>query len=113
MTPRRYQRKRNVSTDIPVGAVYVGRPTKWGNEWTMADARAWDIPPEWRQAWLVDKYRADLLEGIAGNFEVRITVDDVRRELRGKDLVCWCPLADPEGRPVPCHADVLLEVANS
>lgn len=27
-------------------------------------------------------------------------------ELRGKDLVCWCPLEEP------CHADVLLEWAN-
>lgn len=35
-----------------------------------------------------------------------ITVDDVRRELAGKDLACWCKLSDP------CHADVLLEVAN-
>ena len=28
-------------------------------------------------------------------------------ELRGKDLACWCPLDEP------CHADVLLELANS
>lgn len=35
------------------------------------------------------------------------TVDDVRRELAGKDLGCWCPLDRP------CHADVLLAVANS
>jgi len=27
-------------------------------------------------------------------------------ELRGKDLVCWCS-------PLPCHADVLLELANA
>ena len=27
-------------------------------------------------------------------------------ELRGKDLACWCPLDQP------CHADVLLELAN-
>lgn len=26
-------------------------------------------------------------------------------ELRGKDLLCWC-------YPAPCHADVLLELAN-
>jgi hypothetical protein len=32
---------------------------------------------------------------------------DVRRELRGKDLACWCPL------DAPCHADVLLELANA
>lgn len=36
-----------------------------------------------------------------------ITVDDVRRELAGKDLACWCKSWDP------CHADVLLEVANT
>lgn len=28
-------------------------------------------------------------------------------ELRGRDLACWCPL------DLPCHADVLLEVANA
>jgi len=32
---------------------------------------------------------------------------DPARELRGKDLACWCPLDQP------CHADVLLELANA
>jgi hypothetical protein len=32
---------------------------------------------------------------------------DVRRELKGKNLACWCPLDGP------CHADVLLRVANA
>jgi hypothetical protein len=27
-------------------------------------------------------------------------------DLRGKNLACWCPLDQP------CHADVLLEIAN-
>jgi hypothetical protein len=35
-----------------------------------------------------------------------ITVGDVQRELRGWDLACYCPLDQP------CHADVLLELAN-
>lgn len=35
-----------------------------------------------------------------------VTVDDVRRELAGRDLACWCKLDQP------CHADVLLAVAN-
>ncbi|ATN65310.1 hypothetical protein A3857_18520 [Cereibacter sphaeroides] len=34
------------------------------------------------------------------------TVEDVIRELRGKDLACWCQPG------APCHADVLLEIAN-
>jgi hypothetical protein len=29
-----------------------------------------------------------------------------RKDLRGFNLACWCPLDEP------CHADVLLEVAN-
>jgi hypothetical protein len=37
---------------------------------------------------------------------VKVTVEEVRRDLAGKDLACWCP-------PGPCHADVLLEVANA
>lgn len=37
----------------------------------------------------------------------RFTVDDVRAELAGRDLACWCPLDQP------CHADVLLELANA
>lgn len=37
---------------------------------------------------------------------VKPTPADVVRELAGRDLACWCPLT------VPCHADVLLAVAN-
>ena len=33
-------------------------------------------------------------------------------ELRGRDLACWCPIHE-NGRYVPCHADVLLSVANN
>ena len=36
-----------------------------------------------------------------------ITPEEVRAELAGKDLACWCPLSSP------CHADVLLELANA
>jgi hypothetical protein len=49
----------------------------------------------------VRRYRDDLL---AGGF--MITIEDVKQQLRGADLACYCPLNEP------CHADVLLEVAN-
>ena len=42
---------------------------------------------------------------------LRVTVDDVHRELAGKNLACWCPLPVP-GQPDLCHAAVLLEVAS-
>lgn len=37
---------------------------------------------------------------------------EVRQELAGKDLACWCPLKDKSGNSVPCHADVLLQIAS-
>lgn len=42
----------------------------------------------------------------AGGHFLKATVDTIRAELRGHDLACWCPLDQP------CHADVLLEIAN-
>lgn len=41
----------------------------------------------------------------AGRF-ASFTLEEARAELVGRDLACWCPLDQP------CHADVLLELAN-
>jgi hypothetical protein len=71
--------------------VIVTRPTKWGNPHPLALGRA--------EA--VRRYREDLFHG-----RLAVSVDDVKRELVGRDLACYCPLDGP------CHADVLLEVAN-
>jgi len=89
--PQRFQRSRRKGAHLPAGVVVVTRPTKWGNPHPLALGRA--------EA--VRRYRDDLLAG-----RLRITVDDVTRELRGRDLTCSCPLDEP------CHADVLLRVAN-
>jgi hypothetical protein len=40
-----------------------------------------------------------------------LLINDLPR-LKGKHLACWCPLVDEDGNSVPCHADVLLELAN-
>jgi hypothetical protein len=69
----------------------VTRPTKWGNPHPLSLGR--------EEA--VRRYREDLLAG-----RLAITVEDVERELRGRDVACYCPLDEP------CHADVLLELAN-
>ncbi len=94
--PKRIQRKRIKGWRMPAGAVYVGRPTKWGNPITIANRAATPIG-----AVLVFEYCLNVAEVLA------ITPEDVRRELRGKNLACWCPLNKP------CHADVLLKVANA
>jgi hypothetical protein len=89
--PQRFQRSRRKGSRLPPNVVVVTRPTKWGNPHPSALGRA--------EA--VRRYRDDLL---AGRLAVR--VDDVRSELRGRDLACFCALDEP------CHADVLLAIAN-
>ena len=89
--PQRFQRSRRKGARLPPDVVVVTRPTKWGNP----------HPFELGRAEAVRRYREDLLGG-----RLAITVEDVERELRGRDLACYCPLDEP------CHADVLLSIAN-
>lgn len=85
--PVRIQRKRTKGWRMPEGAIYVGRPTKYGNIYV-----GWDgIEVELFRKWI-----ASTGGWATWNLE----------ELRGKDLACWCPLDRS------CHADVLLEIAN-
>jgi hypothetical protein len=46
------------------------------------------------------------LQDIQNNYIAGVTEADIKRELKGKDLICFCA-------PKPCHADVLLEIANA
>lgn len=114
--PKRVQmtRQRLWRADHP-DAVIVTRPSKWGNPWKITHTGG--------------QYSVDVRGIHHGDFATRteaaqhavrafrwqienhpnvvgFTVDDVRTELAGLDLACWCPLDQP------CHADVLLELAN-
>lgn len=110
--PKRIQRKRTKGWRMPEGAVYVGRPTKWGNPFCVVDVLdAFCGDEREARADCVRSYREALSHSDRAYLELASAVD-ARRELRGKDLACWCPLVDKNGRHVPCHADVLLELAN-
>lgn len=87
--PVRIQRKRTRGWKMPPNTVYVGRPSKWGNP---------VVHP-------CSKVAADQFRKICKALPPLRA--QIRRELRGKNLACWCPLDQP------CHADVLLELANS
>ena len=92
MAATRLQRTRTTGYRLPAGAIYVGRPTRWGNAF-----RVDKYGPE--EA--VRRYEAMLL-GLGTE-----TLAVFLEPLRGKDLVCWC-------RPsAPCHGDVLLRLANT
>jgi hypothetical protein len=93
MTPVRVQRKRTKGWRMPENTVYVGRGTPWGNPFRVTQALpAEDVVKVYRE-WLMDERR----------FQLRA---NLRHYLRGKNLACWCALDQP------CHADVLLELAN-
>jgi len=112
--PERIQRKRAKGWKMPEGAVYVGRPTKWGNPFTGQDAveRYRKAVSEWP---LTEKTIDEWMDaGGSGGMLICLARrnPEVLNELRGKDLACWCPLTKKDGTPYPCHADVLLEIAN-
>jgi len=75
---------------IPSGMVYIGRPSKWGNPFV--------IGRDGDRETVIAKYKVWL------ETQPNLT-DAARRELGGKNLVCFCA-------PLPCHGDVLLEIAN-
>lgn len=95
---KRIQRKRTKGWRMPEGAVYVGRPSRWGNHYRVgADYDGTPMTAD-DAVWYFRRF----LEKVMPEW-----IQDARAELRGKDLACWCPLDQP------CHADVLLEIANS
>lgn len=104
--PTRIQRRRTRGWRMPENAVYVGRPTKWGNPFWVTSDHPIEIKAsvEWYSRWLAGEDGLGAGTNGAGGLAI---AQAAVAELRGKDLCCWCPLDGP------CHADVLLEVANS
>src|SRR5574342_452530 len=101
-SPKRIQRQRAKGWRLPDGAVNVTRPTKWGNPWRVAlRDRAYAVER-------FETYLRQRREHPAGWTDVveYPSDDEIRAELAGKDLACWCPLDQP------CHADVLLKISN-
>lgn len=97
--PKRIQmtRQRPWRKDHP-DAVIVARPSKWGNPFRVGER------------YLTMRGGHALVRDRAHAVELFCESRQVRRwdmaELRGKDLACWCRLDQP------CHADILLEIAN-
>jgi hypothetical protein len=105
--PVRIQRKRTKGWKMPPNTIYVGRPSEWANHF-----RVGLVPCSCRSAGDCSHNtfnRATAQEAVADyraipRSEKRIA--RIRAILNGKNLACWCPLDQP------CHADVLLEIAN-
>jgi hypothetical protein len=117
--PRRIQLSRRAGWRLPANTIVVSRPTRYGNPFTVAEAL------ETGYADTVDDARRLCVqafdEWLAGSnawwrgpasIDARVLLRAAIPALRGKNLACWCPLTDAQGRPGPCHANILLPAAN-
>lgn len=125
--PERIQRRRVKGWRLPAGAKIVDRSSRWGNPFAVR--RRDLVPAEWVVVPIREMPRfvsgvevgTIAADTVLARFESRTEAhaDAVARYrmwfptsglditlLTGHDLACPCP---PE---YPCHADVLLELAN-
>ena len=116
--PIRVQRKRTKGWKMPVNTKSVTRPGKFGNPYKIGEWNVWAVVDLKTGKSLKDiliekngenKYHS--VEDTLLAFREKIKHSSafkriIKRELIGKNLACFCPLSSP------CHADILLEVAN-
>jgi hypothetical protein len=125
MKPERIQRKRTKDWKMPPNTVYVGRPTKWGNPIRVLGGdciyidrgHSRKILDKWVFYTIGDIEDTVYLYWLLWQHDIKHSNQDMQywsdkfkqldlSELKGKNLACWCPLDQP------CHADILLELAN-
>jgi hypothetical protein len=118
MKPQRMQLSRQRGFNLQAAskelnglpAKRVTRPGKWGNPFTIADTAArCDLDSAAAQARAV----ALCEQWLRGTLDPKLSPGvppsrmEIRAELKGHNLACWC-------RPgTPCHAEVLIELANA
>ena len=110
--PRRVQLSRKKGWRMPPNTVKVARPSKWGNPYRVINGdnekavrlfrRLFEVPPSRIRHLIlaICSGRPGIGEGAILDMKLSL------HELRGKNLACFCRLDQP------CHADVLLELAN-
>ncbi len=85
--------------DVPADAVYIGRPSQFGNPYSHMNGTIASYKVSTREI-AVDCY--------TNHAGIRVMQDSAFREavkaLHGKDLVCWCA-------PQDCHGRILLQIA--
>ena len=87
--PQVYNKQDGIN-GYPCWAIYIGRPSKWGNPFVIGrDGNRKDVIKRY-EAWLETQPKLK---------------EEMKKELRGKDLLCYCS-------PLPCHGDVILRIAN-
>jgi hypothetical protein len=78
------------SRNVPDHAIYIGRPSKFGNPFVIGE--------DGSRSEVISRFEKYLLANPS-------LMAAVKKELSGKDLVCFCS-------PQKCHGDILLRYAN-
>ncbi|SFT52996.1 protein of unknown function [Geodermatophilus amargosae] len=120
-TPRRVQLSRARGWRKPPGTVVVARPSRWGNPFRVGETYMWPAGED-GTGWPLPTHRepGDHEDGVRvvrcpdratavewyRRWADSAHAEQARQLLAGRDLACWCPVDEP------CHADVLLELAN-
>ncbi|WP_440224499.1 DUF4326 domain-containing protein [Dokdonella sp. MW10] len=107
--PPRLQLSRRAGWRLPAGAVVVARPRAWGNPWRVGrDGSAQHCCDEFRRCLLGEPVTAWPLDPVDIQRAIALSrrMADLQ-QLRGRPLACWCA---PDA---PCHADILIKLANA
>ncbi len=105
MKPVRVQLKRTKGWRMPENTVKVDRTTKWGNPFAIGSQHTVEGDDELAAINTAEEAVIYFREWVESGPWYGCEFDPA--ELRGKNLACWCALDQP------CHADVLLELANA
>jgi hypothetical protein len=106
-TPKRIRLSRARGWRLAKNAINCARPGKLGNPFVVGrDGTRAECVSKFALL-MAGKIPVTSGDGLAGNIAKRKYILANLGRLRGKDLGCWCPL---DGKP--CHADVLLLLAN-
>ncbi|WP_207906096.1 DUF4326 domain-containing protein [Novosphingobium sp. ST904] len=107
------QRTRKKGSAMPGGAIYVGRPTMWGNPFQSrrwGHAKSVILHDRWLQGRLgaLSLERMDFCPAeIEALYRMRERVLTGLHHIAGHALACWCPLSSKW-----CHAETLIRMAN-
>lgn len=112
-SPKRVQQRRAKGFKLPPNTKSVARPSRWGNPFRI-NPKLWEKIQKKPAKELNDEElhccrdRAAAVRMFRTLMLARTdTRAEIKKELRGFNLACYCPLDQP------CHADVLLEIANA
>lgn len=111
--PKRIQRRRTRGWRMPEGAIYVGRPTPYANPYKIKPAPGyrWGVWFTLTGTWSAFCDTAADAHATAVHLFREVALPNITAQqieaLRGHNLACWCR------EDLACHADALLELANS